>query len=180
MATITDRNAEAIGVVEAKVVQNSQDRKLWLFDAGLRKLNFWMLILFTSSYALGFDSSLFAGLSTIPVWFTDMNNPEGEILGAVGVSGLIGFISGPLLASYFNDRYGRRPSMIVSAIISVIFGVITSVKISDPKGQQLLFILSRVCLSTGFGWAMVTAPTLMSELAHPDHRAVVTCLYLAG
>ncbi|UZJ55641.1 hypothetical protein CBS101457_004961 [Exobasidium rhododendri] len=182
MIKVTDNVAEPtdFAIDELKVVPHSQERRFWIFDSGLRALNFWMFICFLSSYGLGYDGSLFSGLTTLKVWFKDMDNPSGQLLGAVGCSGLIGFVSGPFLAIYFNEKVGRRPSLIAASALSVIFGIITSIKIDNPKGNQILFIVARCCLSTGIGWAMVTAPMLMSEVSHPDHRAIVTCIYLGG
>jgi hypothetical protein len=53
MKTVTSDNFVEPQMIEGKVVKHAQDRPFWLFYAGLRSLNYWMAILFLTSYLSG-------------------------------------------------------------------------------------------------------------------------------
>lgn len=52
----------------------------------------------------------------------EFGNPDGAILGVITSSMTFGSVFGIPLVPYFNDRWGRKPGIIVGSVI-VILGV---------------------------------------------------------
>ncbi|EPQ27131.1 uncharacterized protein PFL1_05412 [Pseudozyma flocculosa PF-1] len=161
-------------------IPNNTNQSLWILDPGLRRLNFWMLVCLVSSYATGFDGSLFTGLQTLERWSSDLGNPDSNLTGIIGMSGIIGIVFAPFVGGWLNDRLGRSRTMLIAATIAVVGGALTAVKLDRPSHQRDLFICARVVLSLASGLTMVASPILMAELAHPRQRAAVASLYQCG
>lgn len=153
----------------------------WIYDSGLRKLNAWMFLCLFSSFSAGYDGSLFSGLLTLKHWFMDFAPPNGNVIGVLGMSGVLGLIAGPWLGQALSDRFGRKwAMMLASATLAIGAGVSAIYVPNNPESQRAVWIVGRVIGSVGAGVGLVAAPALMTELAHPRHRVILVSFFWCG
>ena len=84
----------------------------------------------------------------------------------------IGSIVSLILVPILSDRYGRRLPIIIGCLIMVIAAGIQSAAINEPMFEGARFFM-------GFGnsLAQLSAPLLLTEICHPQHRGRVTAVY---
>ncbi|CAE6412359.1 unnamed protein product [Rhizoctonia solani] len=137
----------------------------WWQDAGLRKLHFWIAVIYLSITTFGYDGSLLNGLQTLPQWNAYFNNPSGNRLGLISASQSLPGVIVPFLAAWTNDRFGRKFILWIGGFLLIAGAIVQATAKGD--GQ---FIASRVLASA--------APILVTELAHPRTRGRTTSLYM--
>lgn len=157
----------------------------WIKDSGRAKLNTWIALSFISSFAAGYDGALFSGLLTLRSFFQAMQPPDSNVVGILGMSGVIGLIVGPWFGQWFSDRIGRPSTMLIGAIIMVVGAALTAIHIpNDGFHQRVLWIIGRVIVSLGSGITLVATPSFLTEIAHPRQRAIVVsfswCCFYVG
>jgi len=171
--------APAIGVkshqaeIEAARAEAPEFRQVtWWKDPGLRKLYALSAVVCLASATTGYDGSMLNGLQILPVWQNYFNHPEGALLGLFGSIYSIGSLAGLPFAPFIADRFGRRPSIWAGCIILFI-GVAVQSASTDFK----MFVASRFFVGFGCTLAQLSSPLLLTEIAHPQHRARVTAVY---
>lgn len=88
---------------------------------------------------------------------------------------LAGAALGAAVAGYFADRFGRRPVLLVDAIIFGVFAVLTGM-----ANGLAAFVVARFLVGIGVGVASMITPLYIAELAPPKVRgALVTLNQLA-
>lgn len=88
---------------------------------------------------------------------------------------LLGAALGAALAGYFADRFGRRPVLLVDAVIFGVFAVLTGM--SNGLGT---FVAARFFVGFAVGVASMITPLYIAEIAPPRIRgALVTLNQLA-
>ncbi|RDW74608.1 uncharacterized protein DSM5745_07270 [Aspergillus mulundensis] len=125
----------------------------WWKHSGLRRLYVMMPILFLGSTINGYDGSLLNGLQTMPPWRDYFGDPTGSDLGLLTAIHNIGGICALLFSSYIADLLGRRAG-VAAGIIVIFVGVVVQSNVSQGS-----------------------APLLVTELAHPQHRGTLTTMY---
>ncbi|KAL4996727.1 general substrate transporter [Aspergillus recurvatus] len=145
----------------------------WWKHAGLRKLYVMMPILFLGSTINGYDGSLLNGLQTMRPWRNYFGNPRGSDLGLMTAIHNIGGICALLFSSYLADLLGRRAGVAVGIIIIFVGVVVQSV----PSVNRGMFIAGRFLVGLGSNISQGSAPLLVTELAHPQHRGALTTMY---
>lgn len=117
----------------------------------------------------GFDTAVISGtvervtgqygLSTLQQgWFTS--------------AALIGCIIGAACSGSLGDRFGRKPMLILSAILFFISALFSAF----PPSYELL-IVARILGGIGVGMASVLGPMYISELAPPAWRGRLVAFY---
>ncbi|KAG8630871.1 hypothetical protein KVT40_000011 [Elsinoe batatas] len=139
------------------------ERVTWYKHAGLRKLYAMMPILFLGSTINGYDGSL----------LNDFDNPDGARLGLFTAIQNIGGVCALFFSSYAADLLGRRLG-VVAGIIVLLVGTVMQVV---PAVNAGLFIGGRFLVGLGSNLSQGSAPLLIMELAHPQHRGTVTTMY---
>ena len=86
---------------------------------------------------------------------------QGLVVSAVP----IGAAFGALAAGRLSDRYGRRATIIASALVFIV-GALGSAAAPDTA----VLVLSRVVIGVAIGFASATAPVYISEMAPPAVR----------
>ncbi|KAL2840060.1 general substrate transporter [Aspergillus pseudoustus] len=154
----------------AAIPNNTNER--WIKDAGLRRLNLGVALMFTSAAANGYDGSLMNGLLALPRFLKNLgdinSNIEGLIIAGVSLGGTPSFVP----ASYFADAFGRKKCVGLGSAIMVCASIIQAAT-SGPWA----FFGTRLMMGVGLGFAQTAAPTLTTEIAHPRQRGTVTAIF---
>ncbi|RMZ38925.1 MFS sugar transporter [Aspergillus flavus] len=148
-------------------------RVTWWKLHGLRKLYAMMPLLFLGSTINGYDGSLLNGLQTMSPWQTYFDNPTGSTLGLFTAIQNIGGVCALFFASYVADLLGRRIGVAVGLVVIFIGTIIQVV----PPVNSGMFIAGRFLVGLGSNISQGSAPLLITELAHPQHRGTLTTMY---
>ncbi|OAG43644.1 hypothetical protein AYO21_02230 [Fonsecaea monophora] len=98
-----------------------------------------------------------------------LSSDGNALIGAVSGVYFAGACFGVVLAGFITDRFGRKPSFIVSATVLTL-----GTALETGSRNIAMFIVARFI--TGFGaWGFqVTTPLFVSELAPPDLRGLMS------
>lgn len=149
-----------------------RETRPWYKVGHLRYLNFCLFIITITSTNNGYDGSMLNGLQSIDAWHSKMGNPTGHILGALSNGTIFGGLLAIPIAAYVSDRFGRWWSIMVGEIITVIGAILQGL-----ATNYAFFLIARMFLGFGSMVAVVSSPTLISELAYPTHRMNMTTFY---
>ncbi|KAK6203612.1 general substrate transporter [Scheffersomyces amazonensis] len=144
----------------------------WWKHSHFRFLNFCIFLTTLTSTNNGYDSSMLNGLQSLARWKSDMDQPKGPVLGALNNGNTFGVMLSFLVASYIADRVGRKYSIMFGSTLMIIGAILQGV--STNYG---FFLFSRMVLGFGSGIAIVSSPSLISEISYPTHRPTATALY---
>ncbi|KAG9309327.1 putative hexose transporter [Chiua virens] len=84
----------------------------------------------------------------------------------------IGSLAAVPFSPYMTDGLGRRFSVFFGAAVMIIAAVLQTASQSVQ-----MFIVSRFIIGFGLGFATNAAPLLVTELAYPSQRGVLTSMY---
>ncbi|KXH64077.1 sugar transporter [Colletotrichum salicis] len=147
----------------------------WYKQRHLIGLNFYCIFLALLCAANGYDGSMMNGLLTLPQWQTFMDSPKGSWLGFINaVQSLSTMLAYPLVA-YFANRWGRKKGLFIGYAFLCI-GCFLQAFSPNKAG----FIIGRVIIGQPSAWWGCLAPVLITELAYPTHRGILTALYNTG
>ena len=144
----------------------------WYTDPSLRRTYFCLMMVVLTSATNGYDGSMMYGLQTLPPWQDKFNHPTGSILGILNAIMAIGSICAIPFVPYTVDILGRRMGILIGCIIMVLGVVLQSVAVNIG-----MFIAARFLIGFGVAIAHGASPLLITELVHPQHRAVFTTIY---
>ncbi|KAL8393929.1 hypothetical protein RB595_003624 [Gaeumannomyces hyphopodioides] len=145
----------------------------WYRDPGLRRLYAMMPILFLGATTNGYDGSLLNGLQTMEPWRSYFGNPVGATLGLYTAIQNIGGVSALLFSAVVSDTLGRRWGVTLGLVVVLVGTVIQAV----PAVNEGMFIGGRFLVGLGSNLSQGSAPLLIVELAHPQHRGKLTTMY---
>ncbi|HEV2245410.1 MAG TPA: sugar porter family MFS transporter, partial [Terriglobia bacterium] len=141
----------------------------------LGKRGYALVIAFAAALGgllFGYDTSVISGAILFVRQQFQLTPVETEL--AVSIV-LAGAAIGAGFAGFFGDRYGRRPVLIVNAILFGVFAVLTGMANGLP-----LFLAARFVIGIAVGIASMLTPLYIAELAPPKVRgALVTLNQLA-
>ncbi|GLI73944.1 hypothetical protein PoHVEF18_002176 [Penicillium ochrochloron] len=147
-------------------------RVTWWKMKGMRTVYLTLWAAMITSATNGYDGSLMNGLEAMPSWNDSYNHPNGATLGLLAAAMSIGSMISIPVVPYVADILGRRAGVVVGCVI-MLFGV-AMVSI----GYRIaLFVVGRIILGFGLGIAQECSPLLVTELVHPQHRAVYSSIY---
>ncbi|KAK9382683.1 general substrate transporter [Kockiozyma suomiensis] len=144
----------------------------WYRTRSLLILNFLLLVPILSSSSSGFDASMLNGLQSQTQWASYLGNPSGYRLGNLSCGPTFGNIIGVLPGGYIADKWGRKWGIAIGSFIAIIATIIQTTSISYG-----MFLASRIIIGIGTCIAIISSPSLLSELAYPTHRATITTAY---
>jgi len=126
-----------------------------------------ILIAFTAAiggFLLGFDGSVISGAA--PFYKEVFGLEDGSFLFGFSVSCLIwGCIFGNLFAGPLSDKIGRKPTLLISAMLFIVSSLVTAF-----AGNIVIFIVGRILAGVGVGFAILVAPVFIAEVAPPQKR----------
>ncbi|KAL3476695.1 general substrate transporter [Aspergillus californicus] len=144
----------------------------WWKMKGMRFVYFTLWAAMITSATNGYDGSLMNGLQALEDWKETYNHPRGSVLGLLAASMSIGSMLAIPVVPWVADTLGRRFGVVLGCVI-MLFGV-AMVSIGY---KVALFVVGRIILGFGLGIAQECSPLLVTELVHPQHRAVYTTIY---
>lgn len=130
---------------------------------------FLSLIAAIGGILFGYDTAVISGtISSVATQFTLNAIQQGWFVGCA----LIGSICGVAVAGILSDRFGRKPTMILSAIFFIVSAV--GCAICSDFTQLVAY---RIVGGIGIGIVSVVSPIYISEVAISRWRGTLVSLY---
>ena len=117
----------------------------------------------------GFDTAVISGTIGMVETLFGLSKLE---LGWFTSSALVGCIFGAVVAGVLSDKYGRRPVLIVAAVLFFLSALGCTI---SPSFTILVSV--RIVGGIGVGIASVTSPLYISEFSPPKIRGRLVALY---
>lgn len=143
----------------------------WYKDPGLTKLYLILSAVILVSATNGFDGSMMNGLQTVDNW-TNYFRPTPADRGLLNAILSVGSICAIPLSPFLADWKGRKPAVIIGIVV-----MFTGVALQTLSFRLAMFTGARFLIGFGVSLAHGSAPLLVTELAHFQHRARITTLY---
>jgi len=124
-------------------------------------------------------SSLMNTSQLLVSWTDIMNDPQGDTLGLLTAMYSIGSIASLPIVPFLSDRFGRKTPITAGCFIMIIAAAVQASAMGLKQYEAARFFM-------GFGnsMAQLSCPLLLTEIAHPQHRARITtvcnCLWNLG
>ncbi|MEQ8926254.1 MAG: sugar porter family MFS transporter [Fulvivirga sp.] len=137
-----------------------------------------LLILITSVAALGgllfgYDTGVINGTQ---FYFSKYFELQGALKGWVVSSALVGCFAGAICAGFVTNKYGRKYSLIISAILFTVSAWGSGLPALLPESVTLMVIF-RIIGGIGIGLASMAAPMYIAEIAPAKRRGVLVSFY---
>ncbi len=157
-ADVTGRVVEAVEATT--MVQGTTDRSAYVVALSS--------VAAIGGFLFGFDSGVINGsVDALAHAFGTRAATTGFAVASV----LLGCAVGAFVAGTIADRHGRRPTMLVTAVLFLVSSVATGL-----AGSAAFFIASRLVGGLAIGAASVLAPMYISEVAPPHVRGRLASL----
>ncbi|TVY35879.1 Lactose permease [Lachnellula subtilissima] len=147
-------------------------RVTWYKDPGMRSLYVALMFAVLTSATNGYDGSMMNGLQALDEWKKSFHNPDAATRGLLNAIMSVGSIVALPITPYIADGLGRRVGVITGCVIMVIGVILQSIGVNIR-----MFIAARFLIGFGIAIAHGSAPLLIAELVHPQHRAIFTTIY---
>ncbi|TVY73599.1 Lactose permease [Lachnellula suecica] len=149
-------------------------RITWYKEPGMRGLYIALMFAVLTSATNGYDGSMMNGLQALDEWKLSFNNPDSATRGLLNAIMSVGSIVALPITPYIADILGRRVGIITGCLIMIIGVILQSIGVNIQ-----MFIAARFLIGFGVAIAHGSAPLLITELVHPQHRAIFTTIYNA-
>ncbi|KAF6808861.1 MFS monosaccharide transporter [Colletotrichum musicola] len=121
----------------------------------------------------GYDGSLMGGLNGLTSYQRTFDmKTSGSSTGIVFMMYNVGSVAAIFFTGPTNDLFGRRWGMMAGALLIIVGTAVQATSHDVPH-----FLGGRFILGFGVSFCCVSAPTYVSELAHPKWRGTLTGLY---
>ncbi|KAK6202382.1 putative hexose transporter [Scheffersomyces amazonensis] len=144
----------------------------WWKYGHFRYLHFLISLIALASTNNGYDGSMLNGVQALDSWQSTMGNPTGYKLGSLANGTMFGSIIAVSVASYLNDKWGRKFGVLFGSIISFIGGIL-----QGASTNYAFFLVSRIIIGFGVGIALTGAPAWIAELSFPSYRSSCTAVF---
>ncbi|CCF36499.1 lactose permease [Colletotrichum higginsianum] len=168
MALGTD---EPLAFVSA-IPDSTVDTKYWWRSKNLRALNLLLVFPMLSIFTQGFDGSMMNGLQSVENWRNYFGEPKGATLGLFNAAYPIGGLCAIPFISIISDTFGRRAGLACGASLCILGATLQAAAQSLP-----MFVVARGILGCGTVFLGSSGAPLITEIAHPAHRATATALF---
>ncbi|EXF86008.1 lactose permease [Colletotrichum fioriniae PJ7] len=163
-------------IVEAPFVTSmpdgAVDPKKWWRSKNLRTLNLLLAFPMLSIFTQGFDGSMMNGLQSVENWRNYFGEPKGSTLGLFNAAYPIGGLCAIPFLSFVSDKFGRKIGLACGATLCIIGSTV------QASAQNLaMFVVARGILGCGTVSLGASGAPLITEIAHPAHRATATALF---
>lgn len=135
----------------------------------IRYVSFLSVVAALGGFLFGYDTAVISGtIAQVGVQFSLDTIEQGWYVGCA----LIGSIFGVLCAGVLSDKFGRKKTMLVAAILFSISGI--GCAISANFEQLVLF---RMLGGIGIGVVSIISPLYISEVSVAQYRGRLVSLY---
>ncbi|KAF1949692.1 general substrate transporter [Byssothecium circinans] len=123
----------------------------------------------TGSFLFGYDSGVMTDVIHSPHFLEFFNTSKTTpIVGAINSTFSGGAVFGSLMGGFTMDRFGRRKTVMIGAIINLIGAAL------QAGAQNLAMILvGRILAGWAVGIMSMSVPVYQSECAHPSKRGLI-------
>ncbi|KAF6809825.1 MFS monosaccharide transporter [Colletotrichum sojae] len=155
------------------IAQETQDGVYSPWTPSMFKLYGVLCIAYLGGALNGYDGSLMGGLNGMRSYMDYFNKKTvDESTGIIFAMYNIGSVAAVFFTGPTNDYLGRRWGMFIGSLI-----VIIGTCIQAPTKTAGQFLAGRFVLGFGVSFVCVSAPTYVSEMAHPAWRGTITGVY---
>lgn len=120
-------------------------------------------------FLFGYDTAVISGtIDQVAAQYHLDPMQQGWFVGCA----LVGSILGVLVAGVLSDRFGRKKTMIVSAVLFTISGVGCAI-----SGNFNALVINRIIGGIGIGVVSIISPLYISEVAITKYRGRLVSLY---
>ncbi|EMC95461.1 hypothetical protein BAUCODRAFT_542108 [Baudoinia panamericana UAMH 10762] len=167
------QNQIVVGTGRGEATVNVQEllTKSWYQYPHLRMLYGWLSVVLMVQATNGFDGSLMNGLQTLTYWQSYFGHPTGAQLGVFNGTQGLGSVFAVFFLWWLVEKIGRKLTIIAGAFI-IVLGVF----IQSFATNLAMFASARAIIGMGLSFEYTAAPMLVTELAHPTHRAQLSTL----
>jgi sugar porter (SP) family MFS transporter len=120
----------------------------------------------------GYDGSMMNGLQALDQWVDSFHDPSPAARGLLNAIMSVGSIVALPITPYIADILGRRIGIMIGCVIMIIGVLLQSLGFNIQ-----MFTAARFFIGFGVAIAHGSAPLLITELVHPQHRAIFTTIY---
>lgn len=130
---------------------------------------FLALVAALGGFLFGYDTAVISGtISTVASQFMLDDISTGWYVGCA----LIGSICGVLFAGWLSDTFGRKKTLILSAVLFTLSGIGCAV-----SGSFDTLVLYRILGGVGIGVVSIISPLYISEVSIAEYRGRLVSLY---
>ncbi len=120
-------------------------------------------------FLFGYDTAVISGtISQVTSQFSLDAIQQGWYIGCA----LVGSIIGVMFAGWLSDNFGRKKTMILSAVLFTVSGVGCAV-----SGSYETLVLYRIMGGVGIGVVSIISPLYISEVSVAEYRGRLVSLY---
>jgi len=148
------------------------EKVIWYKDPNMRKLFWHSSVLCIASATTGYDGMMMNSSQQMARWETYFDSPKGGRLGIMNNMYNIGSIVSFFLVPFYTQWIGRKIPIATGCLI-MIAGALVSTFSTEWK----LYMVGRFILGFGNSFAQMCSPILLTEICHPQHRAMFTAVY---
>ncbi|GME72651.1 unnamed protein product [Ambrosiozyma monospora] len=141
----------------------------------LLKLTIIVILISLSNTVSGYVAGLMNVCQMQPAFLHYTGNPTGAVLGAINTAPSLGGLLTLGTSSHLSDYFGRRISLIVGEFIALI-GIV----LQSCAQNYAMFLIGGLFIGFGGSIGMVAATSLVSELAYPPYRQVMSVICSAS
>lgn len=135
-------------------------------------LLFLSLVAGMGGFLFGYDTAVVSGTNA---QVASLFGLDEMLLGWYVGCALVGSIGGVAVAGLLSDRYGRKRTMQLAALIFFLSAIGCA-----ASGDFQTLILSRICVGVGIGVISIVSPLYISEIAVDRYRGSLVSLYQLG
>jgi sugar porter (SP) family MFS transporter len=130
---------------------------------------FLAMVAALGGFLFGYDTAVISGtISTVASQFNLDDVSTGWYVGCA----LVGSIIGVLFAGWLSDNFGRKKTMILSAVLFTLSGIGCAV-----SGSFDTLVLYRILGGVGIGVVSIISPLYISEVSIAEYRGRLVSLY---
>src|SRR6185437_15353936 len=129
----------------------------------------WSIVIALGGFLFGFDTAVISGAEQTIQQYWHLNTVEQGLTVSIA---LIGTVIGSLVGGYPCDRWGRKTTLYIIAILYLLSSLGTAL-----AADWYLFLAFRFLGGLGVGASSVTAPIYISEISPPSKRGMLVGLF---
>src|SRR5690606_19239174 len=129
----------------------------------------WSFVVALGGFLFGFDTAVISGAEKSIQIHWNLDEVQHGVTMAIA---LLGTVAGALLGAYPSDRFGRKRTLFMIAILYFFSALGTAL-----AHDWFIFILFRFFGGIGVGISSVTAPIYISEISPADKRGRLVGLF---